>query len=379
MRMLWLFVALLWSMPAMAQDVDAVDPLALATRLLADGYPDRAVRVLDEVDVDAVDEAFNLGRFYTLRGLAYIRSGLPEAAIADFRSALTQEGVDPLVNLQLAQALITTGDFEGAMGAVDASGEAGARLPGSFLLKGRAAWQAGKLDEAWVAFVQGQSRFPEEVEFGRQRVFLLIEMGLYQRALVEGRDLVKTTPDDPKTYLVIAEALRNVGQVRKATALLEEARLRFPAEADVYTLLGRCYLELDLPRTGGAVFMIAGELDPTLFAAAAEAYRRAGELSRALYLNSRVPDSVEKARQRLGLYAETGDWSRMTGLSDRLDRLGLLDEDPVAYALAYAWYQLGEVEISEQYLSKISDPRWFQDATTLRQAMAECSAGWGCP
>jgi hypothetical protein len=69
----------------------------------------------------------------------------------------------------------------------------------------------------------------------------------------------------------------------------------------------------------------------------------------------------------------------VTSLADRLERLGLLDEDPVAYAMAYAWYQLGEVGEAERYLRRIQDPKWFQDATTLRQAMAECSAGWGCP
>jgi predicted Zn-dependent protease len=380
--MAWLRLLLLClfvSGSALADDAPVdVDPLALATRLLADGYADRAVRVLDEVDLEA-DASLDQSRYYTLRGIAYLQSGLPEAAIEAFQAAVALPETDALVYLQLAQALVNTARFEEALQALDDAGEAAQRIPGGFLLRARAAWRADRRPEAWVALVQGQRRFPDEPEFARQRVFLLIDLGLYQQALAEGRGSVLQDPEDDATYLAIAEALRNAGQLDRAIELLEEARLRFPVSVDVYKLLGRCYLDHDLPRTGGELLAIAGELDPALFASAAEAFRRAGELQRALYLNSRVPDPVEKVRQRLGLYAEAGSWPKVTSLADRLERLGLLDEDPVAYAMAYAWYQLGEVGEAKRYLRRIQDPKWFQDATTLRQAMAECSAGWGCP
>ena len=103
-------------------------------------------------------------------------------------------------------------------------------------------------------------------------------------------------------------------------------------------------------------------------------------LERALYLNAWVPDADRKAKQRLGLYLEAGDWPRAVALEDRLDRLGLLDDDALRYAMAYGWFQLGVVDKAEDWLEGISDPRWFKDATTLREAMAECQAdGWGCP
>lgn len=359
-------------------EVEELDRAALAARLIADGYWDRAAVVLEEVDPDA-DPDLARARFFTLRGLVRAHAGRHADAAGDFRLALAEPGADPLVHLQLAQSLLLTEDAAGALAALDAAGEVGANLSGTWLLRARAHLAQQDVRGAWVALVRGEDRFPAELEFARQRVFLLVREGLFQAAVAEGRMLLARMPDDPTAWLVIGESLRQAGETREALLLLEEARLRFPADADVAGQLARLYLEEGHPAAAGEILQVAAEVKPELFPAAAESFRQAGALQRALYLNGRVTDPVEKARQRLGLYVELGDWARAAALEDRLDRLGLLAQDPLRYALAYAWFRLGDLDRAEGFLKGIADPRVFQDATSLRQAMQECRDGGECP
>ncbi|MCB9663016.1 MAG: hypothetical protein H6732_02810 [Alphaproteobacteria bacterium] len=387
MRLRRLLVALLLALPLLGAKgrpapttavEDELDRTALAARLIADGFWDRAATVLAEVDPDTED-GLDRGRFFTLRGLVRSHEGLHDQAAGDFRLALAEPDADPLVHLQLAQSLLATGDAQGALQALDDAGEVGANLTGTWHMRARAHLALDDVAGAWVALVRGEDRFPGELEFARQRVFLLVRQGLFQAAVTEGRQLLARIPDDPTAWLVIGESLRQAGERREALLLLEEARLRFPSEPDVAAQLARLYLDDGHPAAAGEILQVAAEVKPALFAAAAESFRQAGELHRALYLNGRVPDAVDKARQRLGLYIELGDWARAAALEDRLDRLGLLQQDALRYALAFAWFRLGDLERAEGWLVGIADARVFQDATALRQAMQECRDAGGCP
>lgn len=355
-----------WATESQEDDVDRV---ALAAVLISDGYWDRAARVLEEVDPD--DKHLDRARFYTLRGLVRLQQDLPDQAAVDFEAALEEEGCDPLVYLQLARARQKTGETDGALAALDAGGELIGRVRGTWLLRAELHRQREEPKEAWVALAQGEARFPDDAEFSRQKVFLLVRMGLYLAALESGRELLARDPDDVAGWLALAEALRNAGRSDEAIELLEEARLRFPADPRVATLLARVWLQDGHPHAAGEVLRAAAEIDPTLFNAVAESFRQAGEPARALYFNSRVPDAAAKARQRLGLYISLQDWARAVALEDRIERLGLGEDDGLRYALAYAWMQLGELDASERWLSGIADPRVFKDATKLREIIAE--------
>lgn len=374
-----LAVGLALASPVRAESVgDDVDRVALSARLIADGYWDRAARVLAEVD--ETDEALDRSRFLTLRGLVRAREGLHEQAIADFRGALEVPGADPRVALQLAQSLLATDRPEEALAAVDRAGSRGEAVVGSWLLRARAEAAFERPEHAWVALQRAAARFPDHDEVARQRVFLLVSLGLYQAALDEGRALLARHPDDPAGWLALAESLRQAGDRPRATALLEEARLRFPLHSRVHVLLAKVWLERDNPRAAERVLAVAAELDPSLWTLAAECARRAGELRRALDHNARVTDATDKARQRLGLVVEAEQWGQAVALQPRLERLGLLEEDGLRYALSYAWFRLGELDRAETLLTGLSDPRWFRDGTALRDAMQQCrDRGWGCP
>lgn len=377
-RLIFAAAFALWLRPAIAEEPQDVDPVELAALMVSDGHWDRAERVL--ADVDEKDRHLDKARFYTLRGLVRAHANLYAQAIEDFRLALAQKGADPLVNLHLARALLETKDPQGAVDAIGAAGEPGKAMAASWLLLARAQVDLSHAREAWAALAEGETRFPAELEFGRQRVSLLVSLGLYQEAVSQGRAWLAKQPGDRSAWLGLAEAMRNAGEEQEAIGLLEEARMRFPDSVDVSKLLGRLYLQTGHPSIAADILGVAAELDPALFIAAAESARQAGQLDRALYFNGRVVDPAEKARQRLGLYVEQSDWSRALALEERLDRLALGKDDGVRYALAYSAFQLGDVDRAERHLQGIADPRVFRDATALREAMSACrGAAGGCP
>lgn len=377
-RVIWAAALTLWLRPAIAEEPQDVDPVELAAMMVGDGHWDRAERLL--ADVNTQDRHLDKARFYTLRGLVHAHANDYALAVDDFRQALAQKDADPLVNLHLARALLETKDAEGAVAAISAAGEPGRAMTASWLLLARAQTDLGHTREAWAALAEGETRFPAELEFGRQKVAMLISLGLYQEAVSQGRSWLAKQPGEPTAWLGLAEAMRNAGQAQQAIGLLEEARMRFSDSVDVSKLLGRLYLQTGHPAVAADILSVAGEVDPALFLAAAEAARQAGQLDRALYFNARVVDPAEKARQRLGLYVEQADWSRALALEERLDRLSLGEDDGVRYALAYSAFQLGDVDRAERHLQGIADPRVFRDATALREAMSACrGAAGGCP
>ncbi len=372
---LWVAVVAFAGKPAASVD-DGVDRLALAARLLADGYADRAERALTEVD--AATPGLDLARYHTLRGLAAAAQGDHARAVEAWRLAVAQPGADPLVHVQLAGSLLTLGQPAEALVELDHAGDAANALAATWRLRARAAEAAGDVSIAWVALARGLQRFPDDLDLARQRVAVLVRLGLFLEAGEAGRALLARTPDDPLGWLALATSLREGGDARGALLLLEEAHLRFPDRPEVGAQLARAHLAAGNARAAGELLAVAGERDPALLAAAAECFRQAGDVPRALWLNGRVPDPVEKAKQRLGLLLAAEAWGAATALAPRLERLGLTADDTVRYGLAYAWFRLGDFTQAERWLRGIASARAFRDATALREAMARCAEEGGC-
>ena len=122
----------------------------------------------------------------------------------------------------------------------------------------------------------------------------------------------------------------------------------------------------------------ASAIDERLVGEAAECYRQAGQIHRALVMNAQVVDPKQQVQQRVGLLLEQQDYEGALALHGRLSRHGLLQDDAVSYGLAYAAYRIGDVDRSEGYLQGISEPEWFRNATALRQAIAACTESGGC-
>lgn len=356
------------------------DALALPGLLVREGAWDRAAAALDAVDPE--QDGLDLGRYWTLRGLVHLAARRPAEAALAFEAALghATEGRE-LLELHLARARLATAEPELALAALDRAGEVGASLPASWLLRAQALELASRPDAALAALEAGAARFPTQVEFVRQQVFLLVRRGLFREARLRGAGLLagEQTPEAAiDNAVALSEALRRGGDTREALTLLEGALLAHGDDRDLLVQAARAALDEGQPRAAARFLERAATLDPALALEAAEAYRRALDFDAALRLNAEVVDPVAKARQRLGLLVDAEQWDRAVALDERLTRLGLHRDDGVRYGLAYCHFRRGDFAEAERWLVDIADPAAFRRATELRQAIAACEASDGC-
>ena len=66
---------------------------------------------------------------------------------------------------------------------------------------------------------------------------------------------------------------------------------------------------------------------------------------------------------------ERDELEQAAALAPRLSRLGLLEDDDVRYALAYAHFRTGELDLAEEELKGITKRELFSRATDLRKAI----------
>lgn len=373
--LLVLFVGL-----AVARDKEppAEDKVALAGLLVRDGDYERAGALLAEIDPDA--RGVEVAKYWTLRGLVALSTRRPEEAVSAFEAALAvATSGRELLEMHLARASLGAERPEQALAALARTGEVGAGLPGTWLLRAEAHEALGQPDEAWAALSEGAARFPDQGELERQKVFLLVRLGLFREARERGEALLTRADADADDAVAISEALRRSGEAMEAMTILEAALLQEGPDRDLLVQAARAALDAGQPQSAGRFLERAAILDPALALEAAEAWRRGGDLEAALRVNAQVVDPAAKARQRLGLLLEAEAWDRALALQERLSRLGLAEDDGVAYGLAYAAFRLGDLGRAERWLADITDPEVFRRATELRQVMAQCDGLGGCP
>ncbi|NJK88460.1 MAG: hypothetical protein HC923_03055 [Myxococcales bacterium] len=96
-------------------------------------------------------------------------------------------------------------------------------------------------------------------------------------------------------------------------------------------------------------------------------------------MNARVLDQKEKIKQRLSLLLKQESFEEAAALDDRMVRLGLLSDENLIYALAYAHFRVGSFGRAETLLGQISDPELFRKAVALRESIEACRADdWRC-
>ncbi len=363
--------------PPAAGGEQEIDRLSLAALLLRDGHVDRAAAVLARVDADKA--GLDLARYHMLCGLAALKSGRQRDAAVALKRSLAAGQRDPMVQVFLAQARFGLRDWEATLAALDAAGEAAAKLAGSFLIRAQCQWRLGRKVAAWTSLFEGLRRYPGVYQMARHKVLLLVDMGLYQQARQEGARLLGADEASCDDHVAVAEALRRGEQLDAAIEVLERARLHYPDEPSIAIQLAHTYLEQGRVLTAAMIFDRLSRRRPRFVLEAAELFRRAGKLHRALVANQRVPDQKTKIRQRLGLLIDLERFEQAAALKPRLARLELLADDGIAYALAYALYRTGRFAAAEAELKRIVDADLFDKANQLRRAMAACrQRGWAC-
>ncbi len=369
------------------EQADDVDPLALAALMLRDGNIDRALLVLDQADTAATD--FDRVRYHSLRGMAYMRSAQPEPARFEFQAAIEAgkaagQVVEAVIYVYLAQISYQLEDYRGTLQALEAAGAELQTVPSVYHMRAQSHWLLDEPVEALATLDLANGLFPQDDSFLRRKVFYLVDMGLFQQAVLFGRDYLERAPGKEgasrlEDYLALGNALRASGQLNEAAALLETAQLRYPDSAQVKKVLAHVYIDNGQLHAAADVMYQAALLQPEFMSEAAELYRRAGQYHRALALNGQLADQPEKFRQRLALYLQMESYEQAAAMEAPLRRVGLLQEEDLCYAIAYAQFKVGDFAAAEAQLSQLTRPDLFRKAAELRRSIADCSTdSWKC-
>ena len=373
-----LLATLLVLAPAAATPDDTeVDYLALAALMLRDGNLDRALTALEQVDLEA--ETTDLVRYYTLRGMTHMRRNEPGPAREALQRATESGAADAVVFVYLAQVNYQLEDYRGAIAALDAAGDAVARVPSVYHMRAQCHWLLGEKTLAIATLDQASGIFPADASFQRRKVFYLVDLGMFREAVVQGRAYLERSAGKLEDYVAIGNALRASGELDEAARFLEVARLQFPDSADVRKVLAHVYI--DKGQLGAAADLLyqAALLDPELMGEAAELYRRSGQTFRALNLNGQLTDQEEKLRQRLALFLELENFEQAASMETPLRRVGLLDEEDLRYAIAYALFKTGDFDAAERHLARLERADLFRKAAELRRAIQDCREdSWRC-
>jgi tetratricopeptide (TPR) repeat protein len=359
-----------------AEDAD-VDYLDLAALMLRDGNLDRALIALDQVDT--TEEGLDLLRFYTLRGLTHLRRSEPAPAADALQQAVATGQAEAVVYVYLAQARFSQEKYREVLNTLDQAGPELARVPSIYHMRAQCHWLLQEPGMALAVLDQVGAVFSDDPSFQRRKVFFLMDLGLYREAADQGRDYLARSEGKLEDYVAMGNAMRAAGELDEAVLLLEQARLRYPGDVTLNKVLAHTYIDRGQLNAAADLVFEAALLDPVLTSEAVELYRRAGRLQRALMLNAQISDQETKLRQRMALLLELQRFEQAALMRRDLTRLGLLEDQDVRYALAYATFKTGDFDTTETLLQPLSRPDLFRKAAELRSAMADCAEdAWQC-
>ncbi len=398
---------------ATTQSEQTIDHIEIATILFYDGKYDKALESLKKAKESHMD--IDWVKYYSMRGIIALKESKYKQAISELNKAVEatkkkvyrtpvmqkekrevlfsvfsenktkQEGQKPLfepetirrakldeLHIYLSQAYYRDGQYISAAKALDAAGERGRESASLFTFRAECYWKSKQKAAAINALNKGSELFPKDATLLKQKFYYFAELKLYQASIDAAKLYMKTVPADVQEYISLAQMLMGGGEFMEAIKVLEEARLLFPTSAKVCILLGHYYKQRDMPHTTAHLFEQGSYYNKKYLQEAAEMFRRTGELSHALYLNSMMLDSKEKTKQKVAIYVSRGEFEKVIGLKDALKRYGLLKDDNIRYALAYAYYVVKDYEKSESHLKKIQDDELFSKATVIRKNIEKC-------
>ena len=352
------------------------DFLELAAVMLRDGHSDRALLALQSVDLE--DEKTDLARFYTLQGLAYLNLNDFIAAKDSLQLAIQSGQTETVIFVYLAQAHYALKEYQSTIRAIDKSGEHATKVD-LIALKAQAYWHLEKPDAAITALIEGQRLYPQDYGFLRRQVFYFVELELFHQAAQLGRQYLAQSKAAAEDYIAIGNALRLSRQYLEALSILEIARLQFPDNEMVAKLLAHTYLDQGQLNAAAFILEQAALLNPDLLSEAAEVYRRANRFHKALTLNEGVRDQPVKLKQRLSILLALKQYERAANMESSMYRTGLLEDQHVRYALAYAYFSSGRFPEAHKHLEHLSEPELFRKGVELRRLMQVCKEEpWKC-
>ena len=360
-----------------AKKDEDIDYVALATILIKDGHYSRANEALSHIDVKSEDT--DLAQYYTLEGIVKMKLRLYKESNENFYKAIKNGQKEKSIYLYIAQNYFKLKEYDKVIEALNEVPELVKKKPTLMALKAEAYYRLKKYNDALNELAELLKLHPKYYDAYRQRFVYFMSLKLYQSALDDANVYLKHAKANEKVTISFIYALREAKELKKAILLAEDAHLKYPKNATITVLLANLYIDKDMLKSAADLFNDASMIDYKYTKDAAEMYRRAKDFVEALYKNSQIVDPKEKYRQRIAIYLEFGAYEKIAAMKDALERNGLLKDQNILYALAYAYYKNGEYDLAEKYLKKITRSDLYKKSIELRKNMAKCKNNhWEC-
>lgn len=257
--------------------------------------------------------------------------------------------------------------------AANTAGEDGAHL----ILRAEALEALGRRTEAVAPLVQVAQEHPLHAKAVHQLALLWVRLGLPRQAVVL---VTKQTPAVSQAlFSALALEMIRADHLREAEQVLQLAMAAYPHHVAFSAERARVLAQLGQPHVATVMMMDAAQRDPAFAAEAVELARRHGMRASALMMTASVADERLRLRQRLAMHLDAAAFARAAALDPRLRRAGLLTDEEVRFALAFAHVQTGHPARAIELLAGIQDPALFERAVALRQRMALCQKQGTCP
>lgn len=346
---------------------EEINYIELAALMVRDGFYEKAEDALNEVDLKQED--LDLGRYYILRGLVHLHKSENEKSVESFHSAIQNGQTQPIIYIYIAQAEYRQNHFRKTLQALWKSGDQLKSNAGLYRMMIQCHWRLNQKTSAIGVIEEAEKLFPKMRDFTKQKILFLVNMGLYREAAQISKKFLERTDNKPLDYLMIGEALRRSKQYTYALNILEMSRLKYPDNDKIIYSLAHTYMDTGKFKAAAALFEEASARNPTFLPQAVELYRKAGKYHRAMMLNAEIKDQKVKTKQRLGILLEQQRYDGVVSLIHRLERLGLMKDQRVCYALAFSHFKIGKFNQAVKLLSRISDKDMFDNVTRLRKAI----------
>ncbi len=386
-----------------------VDHIAVATLLIYDGKFEKAK---DELAlVDKKSDNFDAAKFYTVKGVLASKQDDHKRAIKNYKNAIeatkvktfeapktfskekylfsigSSEKKDKALEfdgekvkkekleklyMYLSQSYFKIKDYKNTAKSLDLAGDKGRERASLFTLRAECYWKVKQYSDAIDALNRGSKLFPENSTLQKQKFYYFADLGLYQAAIKSAKRYMKKTDADANEYITLAQLLIEAKQIDEAIKILEITKAKFEDSAKAKILLGHVYLKKEMKHTTAYMFKTAAYKDTIYLKDAVEMHRRIKDYPHAIYLNSQISDKVEMLKQKLALHIDRGEFAKVIGLLDALERYNMLKDDNIRYALAYSYYMSKEYDKAEQNLKKIRDDQLFKKATIIRTNIEKC-------
>lgn len=408
--LIWLWL----TVPVYAQnggEETEIDHLALASLMIYDGRLDKAEEELAQVDL--LSETFDKARYYTIRGVLASKTEEYEKAIEYYLMAIdateaktfaapklerrkkylfslgkrAEENEPALpefdaekvkaeklekLHIYLSQAYYRVKDYANTVKHLDLAGDRGKDRAALFILRADCYWKIQRFDDAIHALNKGLRLFPKDAGLLKQKYYYFADLGLFQSAIASAKEYMAEINADANEYIILGQLLMEVGQDAEAIKILEKAKGKFPENAKIPMLLGHIYMGKDMNFTAAHLFKEAAFDDKKYLKDAVEMHRRVGDFTHAIFLNAQMGDKVESLKQKVAIYLDRGEFEKVIGLKDGLERYNLLEDDNLRYALAYSYYMAKDYSNAELHLKKIYDNELFAKGTVILRNIEKC-------